>query len=263
MELDRTYWEERYRSDETGWDLGAPSTPLRTYLEQLANKKLRILVPGGGRAYEAEFAHRAGFENVHVIDLTDAPLKDLLERCPSFPADHFLVGDFFEHRGRYDLVLEQTFFCALAPSLRERYVAHMHSLLRPGGKLVGLLFDDALNTDRPPFGGNRDAYLQLFLPFFPNVRMDPCSNSIPPRAGRELWLVAERANPVSCALYDRLEEAATRRWKMHFLLNGDEEREGIIVDLFHRNGLELARLTNGEELELAWIAEMKRLDGEA
>ncbi len=263
MELDRTYWEERYRSAETGWDLGAPSTPLRTYLEQLTNKRSRILIPGGGRAYEAEFAHRSGFGNVYVIDLTDAPLKDLLERCPSFPADHFLVGDFFEHQGRYDLVLEQTFFCALDPSLRERYVAHMHALLRPGGKLVGLLFNDTLNADRPPFGGNRDAYLQLFRPVFPNVRLDPCYNSIPPRAGRELWLVAERASPLSCALYDRLEEAATRRWNMRFLLHGSEEQEGIIVDLFHRHGVELARLASGEELELMRIVEMKRLDGEA
>ena len=36
--LDRTYWETRYRSDETGWDLGGPSTPLKEYIDQLTDK---------------------------------------------------------------------------------------------------------------------------------------------------------------------------------------------------------------------------------
>ncbi|HRH39216.1 MAG TPA: SAM-dependent methyltransferase, partial [Flavobacteriales bacterium] len=84
-DLDRTFWEARYHNAETGWDLGAPSTPLKEYLDQLTNKDTRILIPGGGRAYEAEYAHRIGFRNVFVIDLTDAPFADLLSRCPTFP----------------------------------------------------------------------------------------------------------------------------------------------------------------------------------
>ena len=100
MNLDRDFWENRYAKSETGWDLGAPSTPLKEYLDQLLDKGLRILIPGGGRAYEAEHAHRLGFKNVFVIDLTDAPLRDLLERCPDFPREHFIVGDFFLHDGR-------------------------------------------------------------------------------------------------------------------------------------------------------------------
>jgi len=198
MELDRTYWEDRYRGDETGWDIGGPSTPLREYLDQLADKDLRILVPGGGRAWEAEYAHRAGFRNVHVIDLTDAPFKDFLARCPDFPGEHLITGDFFAHEGRYDRILEQTFFCALDPSLRPAYVAHVEQLLapptgdRPGGKLVGVLFDDPLNTDHPPFGGSKTCYEPLFRERFPNVSLEPCHNSIKPRAGRELWLRAVR-----------------------------------------------------------------------
>lgn len=191
-DLDRDFWHARYATGETGWDLGAPSTPLKEYLDQLTDKSLRILIPGGGRAYEAEYAHRLGFKQVFVIDLTDAPLNDLLSRCPDFPSEHFIVGDFFLHDGRYDLILEQTFFCALDPALRERYAKHMHALLRPGGKLVGVLFNDALNNDKPPFGGFREDYMPLFRTLFPEVRMEPCRNSIAPRANRELWLVAAR-----------------------------------------------------------------------
>lgn len=192
MELDRSFWETRYSEGDTGWDLGAPSTPLKEYLHQLTNKELLILIPGSGRAYEAEYAHNLGFRNVFVIDLTDEPFHDLLARCPSFPKEHLIVGDFFKHEGSYDLILEQTFFCAIDPSLRALYVERMHHLLKPGGKLVGVLFDDTLNTDKPPFGGHRASYLPLFQQHFTNVSMEPCYNSITPRAGRELWLCAKK-----------------------------------------------------------------------
>ncbi|HRH70232.1 MAG TPA: SAM-dependent methyltransferase [Flavobacteriales bacterium] len=192
MELDANYWETRYASAETGWDLGGPSTPLKEYLDQLTRKDLRILIPGGGRAYEAEYAHRLGFSNVFVIDLTGAPFDDLLARCPDFPKSHLIIGDFFEHRGGYDLILEQTFFCAIDPALRPKYVEHMHQLLKPGGKLVGVLFDNVPNPVGPPFGGSEPEYHALFRPFFPDVQFERCINSIAPRAGRELWICAKK-----------------------------------------------------------------------
>jgi methyl halide transferase len=194
MDLDASFWNDRYLACDTGWDIGAPSTPLKEYIDQLEDKEQRILIPGAGRAYEAEYLHRNGFRNVFLIDLTDAPYKDLVQRCPEFPREHLLVGDFFRHEGQYDLILEQTFFCALDPSLRPAYVDHMHALLKAGGRLVGVLFGVPLNDDRPPFGGSRENYMELFLPHFPDVRLDPCHNSIAPRAGRELWLRAVRAN---------------------------------------------------------------------
>lgn len=190
MDLSREFWEQRYDAHDTGWDLGAPSNPLKEYIDQLTDPYLRILIPGGGRAYEAEYAHGKGFRNVHVIDLTDAPFKDLQRRCPDFPQEHLIVCDFFAHEGEYDLILEQTFFCALDPALRVAYVRQMKRLLAPGGRLVGVLFDDALNSDRPPFGGSKEEYEPLFRAEFDDLVLEPCRNSIAPRAGRELWLLA-------------------------------------------------------------------------
>lgn len=190
MDLSRGFWEQRYDAHDTGWDLGAPSKPLKEYIDQLEDRSLRILIPGGGRAYEAEYAHRKGFSDVRVIDLTDAPFKDLLRRCPDFPEEHLIVGDFFTHEGAYDLIIEQTFFCALDPALRKDYVQHMKRLLAPGGRLVGVLFDDALHSDRPPFGGFKEDYETLFRAEFEDLTLEPCRNSIAPRAGRELWLQA-------------------------------------------------------------------------
>ena len=261
MDMGRAFWEERYDSKDTGWDIGGPSTPLKEYIDQLANTELHILIPGGGRAYEAEYAHRLGYRNVHVIDLTDAPFRDLLARCPDFPKEHLIVGDLFEHEGRYDRILEQTFFCAIHPTLRERYVERMHALLRPGGKLVGVLFDAPLNTDRPPFGGDREEYLPLFRTHFPKVTMERCHNSIAPRAGRECWLHAPRDEeyaPIPCTLYDRLEEAATLQQVVDLTLEDGSRMSGRIVDLFTRDGSEWLRSEDGREVRLDAIRELNR-----
>ena len=194
MELNANFWDERYATGDTRWDVGAVTTPLKTYFDQLTDKRLRILIPGGGRSYEAEYLHRLGFTDVSVIDLTGAPFKDLLARCPTFPQEHLLVGDFFKHEGQYDRIIEQTFFCALDPTLRPAYVTQMHELLAPGGTLAGVLFDDALNTDHPPFGGSASDYRLLFGATFTDLSIEHCDNSIAPRAGREVWLRARRAD---------------------------------------------------------------------
>lgn len=95
-------------------------------------------------------------------------------------------GDFFNHIGSYDLILEQTFFCAIDPALRENYTIKMHSLLKQNGKLVGLLFNKHFDIN-PPFGGDIKSYKQLFENLFRIEIMEPCYNSIIPRNGTELF----------------------------------------------------------------------------
>jgi SAM-dependent methyltransferase len=98
-------------------------------------------------------------------------------------------SDFFDHQDSYDLILEQTFFCALSPSLRNDYVTHMHRLLKSGGKLVGLLFQFPLTESGPPFGGSATEYLDRFEPLFSIQTLETCYNSIPPRQGNELFFI--------------------------------------------------------------------------
>jgi len=187
--LDAQYWEERYQDAETGWDAGQATTPLREYIEQLASKSLRVLIPGAGNAHEAEFLHREGFTDVTVLDVASSPLKHLQERCPTFPLEKLVQGDFFAHQGEYDLILEQTFFCALNPKLRKAYAKKMHQLLAPKGKLAGLLFDGLPITDNPPYGGTQEEYRPYFSPFFDFHTFEACYNSIPPRSGSELFMI--------------------------------------------------------------------------
>lgn len=187
MNLGEAFWNDRYISGDMGWDIGYVSTPLKEYIDQLHNKDLKILIPGGGNSYEAEYLFNKGFRNVYVVDISSVPLKNITKRVTSFPNENLLHSDFFELQQTFDLILEQTFFCALDPSLREDYVNKMYQLLKPDGKLVGLLFNIPLNNDKPPFGGNKEEYHSLFESKFKIEKMETAYNSITQREGNELF----------------------------------------------------------------------------
>ena len=190
--FNKAYWESKYSDEATGWDIGYASTPLVEYFKRLTNKKLKILIPGGGNCYEAEYLYEQGFENVYVIDIAEHPLKNLKTRFPDFPDNHLIHDDFFNHTGKYDLIVEQTFFCALDPVLRQKYADKMHDLLAENGKLAGLLFDFELTEEGPPFGGSPAEYLKLFSEKFNIIKLERCYNSIKQRAGRELFFIFEK-----------------------------------------------------------------------
>ncbi len=188
MNLDKDFWNNRYAGNQIGWDVGAPTTPLKEYIDTLEDKGIRILIPGCGNAYEAEYLHEQGFENVFVIDIAPLALEGFQKRVPQFPKDHLILGDFFEHQGEYDLILEQTFFCAIDPKLRSDYAKKMHELLNPKGKLAGVMFCFELTEQGPPFGGSVKEYEGYFGKLFKIASMKPCENSIKPRLGNELWV---------------------------------------------------------------------------
>ncbi len=188
MDLNKNFWDLRYQNNETGWDIGYISTPLKKYIDQLTDKNIKILIPGGGNSYEAEYLHNLDFKNVFVVDISPTALTNLKNRVPDFPKNHLINIDFFKLNNSFDLILEQTFFCALTPKLRDNYVLKMNQLLRPNGKLVGLLFNIPLNKDRPPFGGTKKEYLSYFKNYFKIEIMELSYNSISERTNNELFI---------------------------------------------------------------------------
>ncbi|WP_046755888.1 class I SAM-dependent methyltransferase [Kordia jejudonensis] len=187
----KTYWSQRYKDERTGWDIGAPSTPLKTYIDQLTDKTIKILIPGAGNAYEAEYLVQQGFTNVYILDISEIPLQEFKQRNPDFPAENLICDDFFTHQGIYDLILEQTFFCSFPPlpATRKQYAKQMANLLGAHGKLVGVWFDFPLTDDleKRPFGGSKTEYLRYFEPYFTLKTFEKAYNSIAPRAGNELF----------------------------------------------------------------------------
>ena len=184
------YWEERYQKGETGWDVGTISTPLKEYIDQLTDKNIKILIPGAGNGYEFDYLITNGFKNVFVVDIAASPLKNIAERNPEF-ASNLIHSDFFALNDKFDLVLEQTFFCAIPPTMRSDYAKKMHEILHPKGKIAGLLFDFPLTAEGPPFGGSTDEYLELFSNNFTIKTLEKAYNSIKPRENKELFFIFE------------------------------------------------------------------------
>lgn len=190
--LDKNYWNNRYLKGETGWDVGDVSTPIKEYIDQLDNKNIAILIPGCGNAYEAEYLLKKGFNNVTLVDISTVAAEAVKEKFASY-GDKLKVirGDFFELAEKYDLILEQTFFCAIDPSLRKNYAEKMYGLLKQNGKLAGVFFDREFEGG-PPFSGSKAEYMNLFAPLFDILVMERAHNSIEPRRDTELFVIIKK-----------------------------------------------------------------------
>ena len=192
LELGETYWNNQYDANTTGWDLGEISPPLKAYIDQLINKKLRILIPGCGNTYEAKYLLQQGFTNITVIDIAPTIVEQLKNKFENNPNIKIILGYFFTHTGEYDLILEQTFFCAINPTLRKSYVAKMKELLSADGKLAGVLFSKIFEQQGPPFGGSKCEYKSLFENWFELKTFDPCYNSFNKRINSELFIIVNK-----------------------------------------------------------------------
>lgn len=190
--LDKNYWKSRWQTGATGWDAGEATTPIREFVDYLvkndADKNLRILIPGAGSGHEAVYFYQQGFRNITVCDWAEEAIERLKERLPELTDNQLIVSDFFELKGKYDIIVEQTFFCAIDPILRSKYALKCFELLDTEGSIFGVLFSQNFEFQGPPFGGTVEEYRQYFEPYFDILYIDKCRNSIKPRANTELWI---------------------------------------------------------------------------
>jgi cyclopropane fatty-acyl-phospholipid synthase-like methyltransferase len=192
MKLTKNYWEERYQNGEVGWNVGKITTPIKEYIDQLTDKNIKILIPGAGNGYEFEYLIKKGYKNSFVVDYASTPIENIKKKIPDLDENQIINSDFFELEGKYDLIIEQTFFCALNPELREDYVRKMKTLLNTKGKIVGLLFQFPLTSEKPPFGGSKEEYITLFQKDFNIITMEMAYNSIASRNNKELFVIFEK-----------------------------------------------------------------------
>lgn len=190
--IGQNFWNELWQKNETGWDIGQASPAITQYMTQYVDKNKDILIPGCGNAHEAEFLVAAGFTNITLIDIAPKAVEKLKEKFSDKPQVKILCEDFFEHEGNYDLIIEQTFFCAIPPGRRNEYAKKMASILNPDGKIIGVLFNKQFNQPLPPFGGSPDIYKSIFEPYFNIKTMEECYNSIPPRSKAEVFIILLR-----------------------------------------------------------------------
>ena len=185
------YWSERYAEGQTSWDLKAPNEGLLHELTQRIDTSARILIPGAGYGHEALWLWQHGYTHTYVCDWAEAPLRHL-RKNPLLPNDdRLIVQDFFSLTEQYDVMLEQTFFCALPPAYRPDYVLQSAALLGDGGWLIGVLFNRKF-PHNPPYGGSHAEYQSLFQEAYLIHRMEGFHASVNPRADTELLVVLRK-----------------------------------------------------------------------
>lgn len=188
--LDYSFWNLRYQNNQTGWDLGQVSEPIKKWFENQENKKINVLIPGAGKGYEVKYGFENGFENIFYMDFSSRAGDLFKETCPEFPKGQILVGDFFSLKKPlfFDVIIEQTFFCAIDPLLRPNYVEKTNEILKENGEIIGLLFNREFDTKGPPFGGTEKEYKELFNSKFNFKKFENCLFSSLPRKDYEFWI---------------------------------------------------------------------------
>lgn len=184
------FWENRYRDNVTPWDAGKVPDSLRAYSSTLPSGA-RILIPGCGSAYEADFLAGRGFD-VLAIDFSLAAVEAAQKNLAGH-ANIVRLADFFEFDfGKpYDVIYERAFLCALPPRMWPQYAPRAAQLLRSGGELAGFFF--FRETERgPPFGTTPEALHALLDPCFELAEDKAVTDSIPVFQGAERWQVWRR-----------------------------------------------------------------------
>ena len=189
-EYSREDWQDHYDSNDLGWDLGQVAPPFVELWEKGKLSLGKVLLQGCGRGHEVIFLAENGFE-VTGIDFSEGAvtylgnaLKKRNLKGRVLHQDLFSLDD--THDGVYDLVIEQTFFCAISPRQRQDYVLKVSRMLKPGGMLVGLFY----HTDKqggPPYNTTREDIETHFSENFEIQELDKTSLSSEQRKGKE-WL---------------------------------------------------------------------------
>ena len=194
--LDNSFWNFRYQNNQTGWDLGEISNPIKKWFDNQENKKINILIPGAGKGHEVKYGFENGFGNIFYMDFSSRSADLFKEICPGFPKDQILIGDFFSLKKPlfFDVIIEQTFFCAIDPTLRSNYIKKTNEILKENGKIIGLLFNREFDTNGPPFGGTEKEYRGLFNSKFNFKKFENSLLSTLPRKEYEFWIELIKKN---------------------------------------------------------------------
>lgn len=172
-QLSPNFWQEKFESQQTGWDRGAASPQLLHWLETGVLSPAmnpRIAVPGCGKGWEVAALSAAGFA-VTGVDFTPAAVLEAQQRLNQAGLSaKVLQADVLEYLPEqpFDAVYEQTCLCALNPDNWVAYSRQLARWIRPGGHLYVLFMQVSRPSSQqgmvegPPFHCDINAMHALF-----------------------------------------------------------------------------------------------------
>ena len=190
------FWEDIYLENDTGWDLKGVTPFFDSISNDLIQGKVCIL--GCGRGYDAIMFAEKGFD-VTAVDFAPTPISELNKLAiqksviiTTVQDDIFSLVEKFPDT--FDYVIEQTCFCAIDPNRRKEYEILVRTILKPGGKLVGLWFplDKSQKEGGPPFGTTIYEVKSIFNSGWKIEKANFPSQSVEPRKGREKLIIFKK-----------------------------------------------------------------------
>jgi methyl halide transferase len=189
-----SFWDEKYKSNQANWDLKS-ANPV---FAELLNKSEfitpgEILIAGCGKGYDAIAAAKKGY-NVTAIDFSTEAITLAQRAAEKENVDiEFLTKDIFEldeaFINRFDYVYEYVTYCAISPLRRQEFARKISRLIKPGGKLIAILFPLDKREGGPPFSVDIMEFYKNFSRFLRLEYSSKKINSIKPRKGREILQV--------------------------------------------------------------------------
>jgi SAM-dependent methyltransferase len=192
---DAEYWNEIYRGDGGGWELGRATPPLARWFAAHPAAGKRALVVGCGRGHEARLLARGGARVVAIDIASEAITAARALTTPDDAAAAAGAGGSVEFRELdlfalpktgevFDLIVEHTCFCAIEVARRGEYVSAVAGALPASGELVALFYAHG-RPGGPPFTTDDAEVRRLFAPRFELAHYETPPDSIERRAGLE------------------------------------------------------------------------------
>lgn len=136
---DLDFWQQRFERRETPWDRGGPGPQIAAWLAAgVLAPGQRVLVPGCGSGHDVLALAQAGCE-VTALDFATAALALTRNRLGAAgQAATMVQADALQWQPgeAFDVVYEQTCWCAMHPDLWAAYASQLQRWLRPGGRLL-------------------------------------------------------------------------------------------------------------------------------
>ena len=133
-------WEERYRTGETPWDTGQPSTELQRVLAGEDLRPCKAIELGCGTGTNAVWLAGQGFD-VTAVDLSPRAVEQARRRADAAGVRvRFLTADVLDPPdlgGPFDFFFDRGCYHVVRRTDAQRLLATLEKLTRPGG--VGLV----------------------------------------------------------------------------------------------------------------------------
>ena len=186
---DFDFWENIYKNNDTGWDLGGVTPIFSDMAHELKPGKLIIL--GCGRGYDAITFAKQNFD-VTAVDFAPSAVKFLEGLClinkvkvNIIQDDIFSLNEKFKNN--FDFVIEQTCFCAIDPNRRNEYEQLVYNILKYNGSLIGTWYplDKKLDDGGPPYGVSISRLKSIFQKNWVIDKESYSDRSVRSRRGKE------------------------------------------------------------------------------